>query len=131
MADAEAAVRLAGTSPTGEAGPDARRRAYLNAARIYAQAVEFAAGEVSRQGERAVAHYRQLRARGLALLQEALRLIPEDRRPAFWREVILPDPFLAPLRVGPGPGPRADRAAAQPRHPAPTVLNRPTRRVRP
>jgi tetratricopeptide (TPR) repeat protein len=115
LADADAAVRLAATSPTGEAGPDARRRINLNAARIYALAVEYAAGEVTRQGDRAVAHYRQLRARGLALLQEALRLVPEEQRPVFWHEVILPDPFLAPLRIGPGPVPPArDRAAAQP-----------------
>src|SRR5262249_33676965 len=64
LADADAAVRLAGASPTGEDGPDARSRVYVNAARIYALAVEFAAGEVSRLGDRAVAQYRQLRARG-------------------------------------------------------------------
>src|SRR5262249_3578114 len=111
LADAEAAVRLAGTSSTGEDGTDARRQAYVNAARIYALAVEFAASEVTRQGERAVAHYRRLRSQGLALLQEALRQIPKERRAAFWRDVIRPDPFLSPLRVGPVPGSPARKRA--------------------
>ena len=83
MADAEAAVRLVKPESPGEGDRDARVQAYLNAARIYAQAVEFAAGEVSRQGERAVSLYRTYRARALDLLQQALREVPADEaRPA-------------------------------------------------
>ena len=67
------------TSPPGEDGPTPRRQAYFNAARIYAQAVEFAADEVTRQGERAVTLYRTYRSRALDLLQQALEQVPADR----------------------------------------------------
>ena len=63
VADAEASVRLAKASSRDRVDPEALRQAYLNAARIYALAVEFAASEVSREGERAVSRYRSYRTR--------------------------------------------------------------------
>jgi serine/threonine protein kinase/Tfp pilus assembly protein PilF len=94
VADAEAAARLArAVAPT--AGEDRQAQAFFNAARIYAQAVEFAAQDVSRQGERSVALYRQYRRRALDLLEQALRQVPDPRR----REEILDDPALRPLRL--------------------------------
>jgi tetratricopeptide (TPR) repeat protein len=95
LADAEAAVRLVKTERLGEADRDARVQAYLNAARIYAQAVEFAALEVSRRGERAVSLYRSYRAHALDLLQQALAEVPADQRAQ-----LLADPALKPLRLG-------------------------------
>ena len=79
LGDADAAVRVVKTESPGEGDRDARVQAYLNAARIYAQAVEFAAGEVTRQGERAVSRYRTYRAHAIDLLQQALSEVPEDR----------------------------------------------------
>ena len=52
LADADASLRLAESSPPAERDPESTRQAYFNAARIYAQAVDFSAGEVSKQGER-------------------------------------------------------------------------------
>ena len=77
--------------------PEASRQAYFNAARIYAQAVEFAAGEVSLQGERAVALYRTYRTRALDLLDQALKGVSPEDRTRF-----LSDPALKPLRLAPG-----------------------------
>src|SRR5271166_4034496 len=97
LADAEAAVRLARVSPSaaGETDADALAQAEFNAARIYAQAVEYAAREVSREGERAVSLYRRYRARSLELLDRALRQIPDPAR----RREFLDDPALKPLRL--------------------------------
>ena len=75
VADAEASLRLAASASPTASDPESTRQAHFNAARIYAQAVEFAAGEVSHQGERAVALYRTYRTRALELLDQAL-----DRR---------------------------------------------------
>ena len=82
MADAEASVRLAKASSRDRVDPEALRQAYLNAARIYALAVEFAASEVSREGERAVSRYRSYRTRALDLLQQVPGRVPalEPRR---------------------------------------------------
>ena len=96
VADAEASVRLAKASSRDPVDPEALRQAYLNAARIYSQAVEFAANEVSREGERAVSRYRGYRTRALDLLQQVLKQIPESDRAR-----LLSDPALRPLgRVG-------------------------------
>ncbi len=92
MADAEASVRLAKASSREQVDPEALRQAYLNAARIYALAVEFAASEVSREGERAVSRYRSYRIRALDLLQQALKQLPESERAR-----LLSDPALRPL----------------------------------
>ena len=75
--------------------PEGSRQALFNAARIYAQAVEFAAGEVSREGECAISLYRRYRARSLELLDQALRQIPDPSR----RREFLDDPALKPLRL--------------------------------
>jgi tetratricopeptide (TPR) repeat protein len=96
VADAEASVKLARTMPTDDASSEALRQAYLNAARIYALAVEFAASDVSREGERAVSRYRSYRTRALDLLQQALKWVPESERAR-----LLEDPSLRALgRVG-------------------------------
>jgi tetratricopeptide (TPR) repeat protein len=91
LADAEQSLQLEKASP-GKA--DAHRQALFNAARIYAQAVEFAAAEVSREGERAVSLYRAYRTRALDLLQQALKEVPVSDRAQF-----LSDPMLKPLRL--------------------------------
>jgi tetratricopeptide (TPR) repeat protein len=98
--DAEAAIRQAQVTSAGPAGEDAgavRVQAFFNAARIYAQAVEFVAREVSREGERAVSLYRRYRRRALDLLEEALHQVPDPER----RAEILADPALRPLRLRP------------------------------
>jgi tetratricopeptide (TPR) repeat protein len=96
VADAEAAVRLARVAPpAGDTDTDLLAQAEFNAARIYAQAVEFAAREVSREGERAISLYRRYRARSLELLDQALRQIPDPTR----RRQFLDDPALKPLRL--------------------------------
>ena len=99
VADADAAVRLASARATDESGPGARRQARLNAARIYAQAAEYAAAGVGRQGERAVRLYRGYRARALDLLRQVL-----EETPAPDRAAVLADPALRPLRPGRGAG---------------------------
>ena len=92
VADAEASVRLAKAASRERADPEALRQAYLNAARIYSQAVEFAANEVSREGERTVSRYRAYRGRALDLLQQVLRQVSESERTR-----LLSDPALRPL----------------------------------
>jgi eukaryotic-like serine/threonine-protein kinase len=99
VADADAAVRLASARATNESGPDARRQARLNAARIYAQAAEYAAAGVGRQGERAVRLYHGYRARALELLRQVL-----EETPAPDRAAVQADPALRPLRPGRGAG---------------------------
>ncbi len=99
VADADAAVRLLGTMPTGEGAAEARLQARFNAARIYAQATELAANEVGRQGERAVELYRAYRRRALDLLRQALEDAPLQER-----DQLLSDPALRPLRLGHGTG---------------------------
>ncbi len=95
--DAEAAVRLARRSDARGDGFDDQAQADFNAARIYAQAFEFAAGLVSHEGERAVVRSRAYRSRAVELLEKALRQIPEPAR----RKEILSDPALQPLRRAP------------------------------
>jgi serine/threonine protein kinase/tetratricopeptide (TPR) repeat protein len=95
VADAEASLRLAASASSIPGDPESTRQAYFNAARIYAQAVEFAAADVSNQGERAVALYRSYRARALDLLDQALRQITDPAR----RRELLDDPALKPLRL--------------------------------
>ena len=92
VADAEASVRLAKMTSRAPFDPEALRQAYLNAARIYAQAVEFAASDVSREGERAISRYRSYRSRSLDLLQQVLKQLPESDRAK-----LLSDPALRPL----------------------------------
>ena len=105
VTDAEAAIRQA---PRGRRRLDraktrraAKVQALFNAARIYAQAVEFAAQDVSRQGERAVALYRRYRSRALELLDEALE---QRARPGTATE-ILERPRVATAPTPPRPEP--------------------------
>jgi serine/threonine protein kinase/tetratricopeptide (TPR) repeat protein len=94
VADAEAGVLSARTTSADGGDKEARRQAHLNAARIYAQAIEFAAAQVSREGERAVALYRSYHTRAIELLQQTL-----EGMPAADRAKLLADPALAPLRL--------------------------------
>jgi tetratricopeptide (TPR) repeat protein len=98
VADAEAAVRLV-TATGGRGTSDPWIQARLNAARIYAQATEFAAAEVGREGERAVGLYRAYRSRALDLLRQVLESVPDSERAE-----LLSDPALRPLRLGRGSG---------------------------
>jgi serine/threonine protein kinase/tetratricopeptide (TPR) repeat protein len=113
--DAEAGIRQAQGASAGSASEDAgtaQVQALFNGARIYALAVEFAAREVSREGQRAVTLYRGYRTRALGLLDEALQREPD---PAH-RAEILNDPALRPLRLrtGPSPAARGTRASLAP-----------------
>jgi tetratricopeptide (TPR) repeat protein len=115
LLDAEAGLRQARGASAGSTSEDARGaqvQALFNAARIYALAIEFAAREVSREGERAVTLYRRYRTRALDLLDEALQREPD---PAH-RAEILNDPALRPLRLrtGPSPAARGNRASLAP-----------------
>jgi tetratricopeptide (TPR) repeat protein len=113
VADAEAAVHhvrgASGDSTIADARADEAQALY-NAARIYALAVEFAAQEVSRRGERAVTLYRRYRTRAVELLEEFLRRVPDRER----RDEILADPSLRPLHRHPvrssEPNPRLRQA---------------------
>ena len=110
VSDAEDAVRLARVvHPATDGDRQAQVQACFNAARIYAMAVEFAAGDVSRQGERAVFLYRGYRSRALKLLEEALEQVPDREH----REEILNDPALRSLRVGPSRSPGMRRSAGR------------------
>jgi tetratricopeptide (TPR) repeat protein len=101
--DAEAGIRQARAARAGSTSVDAgatQVQALFNAARIYAQAVEFAAYNVSRvEGERAVTLYRRYRTRALDLLDEALDREPDPARRAEIRK----DPALQALRLRTGP----------------------------
>jgi tetratricopeptide (TPR) repeat protein len=115
--DAEAGIRQDQGASAGSASENAgaaRVQALFNGARIYALSVEFAAREVSREGERAVTVYRRYRTRALDLLDEALKQEPDPAR----RAEILNDPALRPLRLGPG------RNAGSTRNALPPLVNR-------
>src|SRR5262249_44815067 len=76
VADAETGLqhsRASRITSTAEESEDLQVQALYNAARIYAQAVEFAAQDVGREGQRAVTLYRPYRTRALGLLHEALQ----------------------------------------------------------
>jgi serine/threonine protein kinase/Flp pilus assembly protein TadD len=95
--DAEAAVRhVQGSGSLNDEARDLQIQSLFNAARIHALAVEFAAREVSRQGERAVTLYRRHRSRAIELLDAALAGTPDPAR----RAEILADPALRRLRHG-------------------------------
>ncbi|MFI5454072.1 MAG: protein kinase [Isosphaerales bacterium] len=115
VADAEAAVRLARGSSASNEGLNDQAQAEFNAARIYAQAVEYAAREVGREGERAVRLYRGYRARAIELLDKTLRQIPDPAR----RNEILSDPALRPIHRA-----QVRSASRKTRNPAPDHDNR-------
>jgi tetratricopeptide (TPR) repeat protein len=102
VTDAEAAARLASAMvPRTEEERKAKAQSLFNAARVYALAVEFAAQEVSRQGERAIALYRNYRGRAMNLLDEALKYAPDQDN----RDAILNDPALRSILRGSSRGP--------------------------
>jgi serine/threonine protein kinase/Tfp pilus assembly protein PilF len=68
-----------------------------NAARVLSQAAAVAGSEVRRKGQVAVAQVNRYQDRAVELVQEALKLLPPDRRAAFLKEV-LQDPDLGALR---------------------------------
>ena len=116
MTDAESAVRFAtAAAPRTEEDRQARAQALFNAARVYALAVEFAAQDVSRQGERAIALYRSYRSRALDLLDEALKYVPDQDN----RDAILHDPAQRSIRRGTGRSPSHKRQSPfpEPQHP--------------
>ncbi len=73
------------------------QQAYYNAARVYALALKYAADDVTRRGEAALARYRQLRERASVLLLESVRLLPAEKRASFVRDVVATDPVLKPF----------------------------------
>jgi eukaryotic-like serine/threonine-protein kinase len=114
VTDVEAAVRLATAKPPQTVDErQARSQALFNAARVYALAVDFAAGDVSRQGERAIALYRSYRSRALGLLDEALKYAPDKE----YRDTILSDRALRSLRraTSRAPAPRVGSLGISPR----------------
>src|SRR5262249_10944325 len=85
-ADAATALRLA-------PGPAEMMH---NAACIFAQAVARVAadpGAADRFALRTV-----YRDRALEAIQQTLRMVPPEEQPAFWRDKVLPEPALAPIR---------------------------------
>jgi len=116
--DAEAAVRQSQAGTAGLTIDEARAdqaQALYNAARIYALAVELAAQEFGRQGERTVALVRRYRSRAVDLLEQALERVSDREH----REEILADPSLRLLRLRPvSPAPsqaRSRQASLSPR----------------
>jgi eukaryotic-like serine/threonine-protein kinase len=88
VADAEAARRRPGT-------PEMRH----NLACIFAQAV--ARAEADREADDRQALVEEYRGRALEALHEALELVRPEERRAFWRDKVLPDAALAPIRNDP------------------------------
>jgi len=87
VADAEDALRL-GT-------PSARL--FYNAARIYAQAALAVTSEVRGKGRDAVILVNKYQDRAVALVSEALQMLPSGQRAEFWRNQIQTDPALRSL----------------------------------
>jgi tetratricopeptide (TPR) repeat protein len=88
VADARQALQLGKTDP----------RLTYNAARIYALAAPLAAADPAANGRSArslAAGYQDI---ALQLIREAVQRESPDRRAAFWREIIQPDPALSAIR---------------------------------
>ncbi len=79
-----------------ELGKPTHKLAY-NAARLLARAAILAGSEVRKKGQDATAEINRYQDRAVAMVQEAMRLLPADRRAGFLGEV-LNDPELAALR---------------------------------
>ena len=88
VADAREAVHRDGTNP----------RVIYNAARIYALAAAAAAKELGEKGRQA----RQLSAKyedtALQLIRQAFEREAPEKRAAFWRDTVSPDPALKAIR---------------------------------
>jgi tetratricopeptide (TPR) repeat protein len=94
--DAEAGLRH---------GTPSARLSY-NAARVYAQAAVAVAADP--RGAEAAELRQRYEDRGVRLLAEALGQVPAGQRPGFWRNNVVPDRALVPLRRSPA----FDRLAA-------------------
>jgi hypothetical protein len=70
---------------------------FFNAARVLSQAAAAAGSEVRKKGQVAVAQVNRYQDRAVELVQEALKLLPADKRAAFLKEVSQ-DPDLRALR---------------------------------
>jgi eukaryotic-like serine/threonine-protein kinase len=81
-------------------GPADHRTAY-NAARIYAKAAEAAVAEAPRGGRGLLRQAEDYQDSAQALIRLAIERLPEDRRAAFWRDVVQPDPALVEVRQRP------------------------------
>jgi hypothetical protein len=68
-----------------------------SAARVYAQAALKLGADPGREDRNALARV-QYQKRAVGLLRTALELLPADQRPLYWRENVLPDAALAPIR---------------------------------
>ena len=68
------------------------------AARVYAQAVSSAAAEARKTGPAAVTLVSRYQDHAVALVSLALDRLPADRRASVFRETILPDPYLEPIK---------------------------------
>lgn len=86
VADVETAIRLASRAQ--------KQRAYFNAARVYALAMQYSTQEVSTQGEVDLALYHRLRDRAGALLHQSVDELPPQQRARFWRDAVASDPVL-------------------------------------
>jgi tetratricopeptide (TPR) repeat protein len=73
----------------------------LKAACLYSRAVAFLLAK-RKIDSHSLVKMQEYQRRGLALLREALMKVPEDRRAAFWRQSVEPEPTLAPLRYSEG-----------------------------
>jgi eukaryotic-like serine/threonine-protein kinase len=85
VADAEKAVK----------GEPMEPRLWHGAARIYAQA---AAQRRAESGQLTSSAQLQYQERAVALLRTALQFVPADERKAYWREQVMKDTALEPLR---------------------------------
>jgi tetratricopeptide (TPR) repeat protein len=90
--DAETALRL---------DPDQPRTLY-NAARVFSQAAHKLEADLAEQNPRGRRESEKYQERALGLLREALALMPQDRRAAFWKSTVERDAALVPLRRSAG-----------------------------
>jgi tetratricopeptide (TPR) repeat protein/predicted Ser/Thr protein kinase len=81
VTDAETALRLGPQTPA----------MMHNIACIFAQAALRAEADQLQTGQ-------QYRERAVATVRRTLTMLPQSARPAFWRDKVLPDPALAPIR---------------------------------
>ena len=88
VADAREALRLGRASP----------RVTYNAARIYAIAASVAAAEVGEKGRQARLLASQYQDIAVQLIRERFEREAPEKRAAFWRETIQPDPALKAIR---------------------------------
>src|SRR5207248_1275124 len=86
VADAEAALRRQPGSP----------EMMHNIACIFAQAVARAEADREEKDRQPLAEV--YRRRALEAVRQTLRMLHPEERLAFWRDKVLPDPALAPIR---------------------------------